>query len=156
MNSWAFEVINNPTAQIFLSNIDHDTRDSRDSPIKPNKPNTLPNTSTTRTLTKSVGSAASARAAVLPAMPTQRPQKRLQTPTVRPPKKSAKPTKWKCHVRTTRESSELTRACAYQCNSFGAYRWLRRERLVVSRNRQCQGSKNCMLSSYRSHSGVHG
>jgi hypothetical protein len=70
------------------------------SPINPNNPKTLPNTSTTRTLTNRSGSAASARAAVLPATPTQIPQKRLQTPTVRPPKKRAKPGEknemWRC------------------------------------------------------------
>jgi hypothetical protein len=63
------------------------------SPMSPNSPMMLPNTSTTSILTKRFGSAASASAAVDPVMPTQTPQRRLHTPTVRPPQKSAKPVK---------------------------------------------------------------
>lgn len=60
-------------------------------PIRPKSPKMLPNTSTMRILTNKFGSAASASAAVEPVMPTQMPQRRLHTPTVRPPQKSANP-----------------------------------------------------------------
>lgn len=43
-----------------------------------------------RILTKREGSVASEMAAVEPEMPTQRPQSRLQRPTVRPPQKMEK------------------------------------------------------------------
>ena len=62
-----------------------------DAPMRPNRPIILPKTSTMRILTNKSGSAASARAAVEPAMPTEIPQRRLHTPTVRPPQKSAYP-----------------------------------------------------------------
>jgi len=42
-------------------------------------------------LTNNVGSAASERAAVAPVIPTETPQKRLQSPTVRPAQKMENP-----------------------------------------------------------------
>lgn len=59
--------------------------------IRPKRPKTEPKISTTKTLTKSWGSWASAKAALEPVMPTQTPQRRLHTPTVRPPQKMACP-----------------------------------------------------------------
>lgn len=55
------------------------------------RPRTLPKISTMRILTNSAGSAASDKAAVAPVIPTETPQRRLQSPTVRPPQKRAKP-----------------------------------------------------------------
>ena len=60
-------------------------------PMSPKRPRILPKTSTTRIFTKRSGSAASEIAAVEPVIPTQTPQRRLQTPTVRPPQNNAKP-----------------------------------------------------------------
>ena len=59
--------------------------------MRPNKPMILPKTSTMRIFTNKSGSAASASAAVDPAIPTEIPHRRLHTPTVRPPQKSAYP-----------------------------------------------------------------
>lgn len=50
-----------------------------------------------RILTKSWGSAASARAAVEPVIPTETPQSKLHTPTVKPPQKMEKPTLGSAH-----------------------------------------------------------
>ena len=49
------------------------------------------NTSTTSIRTKRVGSAASEMAAVAPVTPTAIPQRRLHTPTVKPPQNNEKP-----------------------------------------------------------------
>src|SRR4051794_31252877 len=90
-NSGARPTISKPTAAIPVISKGPRKDGSANSPIKPNKPMILPKTSTTRILTNKLGSAASASAAVDPVMPTDTPQSKLQSPTVRPPQKSAKP-----------------------------------------------------------------
>ncbi len=61
--------------------------------IIPKIPNALPKICTTIILTKSDASCASARAQLLPAMPTQTPLAKLETPTVSPDESTAKPAK---------------------------------------------------------------
>ncbi len=59
--------------------------------IRPKRPMIDANTSTTSIRTKRVGSAASEIAAVAPVIPTATPQRRLHTPTVKPPQNNEKP-----------------------------------------------------------------
>jgi hypothetical protein len=57
--------------------------------IKPKRPSTDPKISTTNTFTNNSGFCASAKAALDPVTPTDKPQSKLQIPTVKPPQKIA-------------------------------------------------------------------
>ena len=90
VNSVACPIIRSPTIR-YVSTQTLLNSFYKNAPMRPNKPMILPKTSTMRIFTNKSGSAASASAAVEPAIPTEIPQRRLHTPTVRPPQNSANP-----------------------------------------------------------------
>lgn len=85
--------MSNPTVQYERRKLEsrRQAGESKGLLIRPKRPMIDANTSTTRIRTKRVGSAASESAAVAPVIPTATPQRRLHTPTVRPPQNNEKP-----------------------------------------------------------------